>query len=279
MEIYKSPQTQPKIDKIIAEGKQNLHIISDFDGTITMDYDEYGNKLPSGVALLRDSGLISEQYSAKAKALFAKYYPFEISLELSLEEKKAKMYEWWTTHLQLLVESGVTKEIIDTIVKSQPKMFRKNTDVFFAELHNLEIPLLIFSAGKGDIIDSLMNLNNFVYPNIHTISNYFKYDQDGKAIGYNADQIIHTFNKNETSIANHPYSKKIISRKNVILLGNSMGDTTMADGIETDTLLKIGFLDQPNKDGNHLPSFLDSYDVVITNGGDFSYINEIISRF
>lgn len=222
--------------------------------------------------------MISSEYSTKAKELFAKYSPYEKSLELSLEEKKAKMCEWWTTHLELLVESGVTKEIIDTIVKSQPKMFRKGTDIFFAELNNLEIPLLIFSAGIGDIIDSLMNLNKFVYPNIHTISNYFRYDQHGKAIGYNSDQIIHTFNKNETSIAKNPYSSQIQNRKNVILLGNSQGDITMADGIQTDTLLKIGFLDKPNQDGSELKKFLEIYDVVITGGGDFSFINEIISQ-
>jgi len=276
MAIYKSTKTDYRINKITEGGSEQLRIVADFDGTITYDFNENGERIPSGVALLRDSGLISVEYSSKANELFAKYHPYEIDLTLSPQEKSHKMYEWWTTHLQLLVESKVSKEIIDTIVQSHPKMFRKHTDLFFAELNNLKIPLLIFSAGIGDIIDSLMNLNGFVYPNIQTLSNYFIYDENGQAVGYNSDQIIHTFNKNEASIPNLPGFHKIQNRPNVILLGNSPGDVAMADGIQTDTLLKIGFLDKP--DQVQLQHFLEIYDVVITNRGDFEFVNNLITQ-
>jgi 5'-nucleotidase len=57
------------------------------------------------------------------------------------------------------------------------------------------------------------------------------------------DPIIHVFNKDETSLAtmSHIY-KQIQYRKNVILLGDSLGDVGMVTGFDYVNLLKIGFL-------------------------------------
>lgn len=62
------------------------------------------------------------------------------------------------------------------------------------------------------------------------------------AIGFKGD-LIHTFNKNQSSIDNHDYFEHLRARNNVILLGDSLGDLDMAEGVkEVNALLKIGFL-------------------------------------
>jgi HAD superfamily hydrolase (TIGR01544 family) len=277
MQIHKSPLADTKISKIISQGSQKLHIVADFDGTLTPEYDLNGKPLPTGVALIRESDLLGPQYRFKAKELFEYYHPFEKDHNLDLETKKEMMFSWWQKHRRLMVESGISQQIIDQITASNTKIFRDHAPKFFKLLDELKIPILILSAGIGNVIDNLMKQNNFTYPNIHIISNYFNFNLEGKA-EYDENQIIHSFNKNETAISGYPYSKEIINRTNIILLGNNLGDVQMSDGIKADTVLKIGFLDKTLPDNSDLKSFLQLYDVVIVDSGDLGYVNKILSK-
>lgn len=56
--------------------------------------------------------------------------------------------------------------------------------------------------------------------------------------------LIHTFNKNDSVIPVDCY-RDLSRRNNVILLGDSVGDVTMAEGVKRrGSLLKIGFLNE-----------------------------------
>ena len=62
-------------------------------------------------------------------------------------------------------------------------------------------------------------------------------------VGFASDEIIHTFNKNESAIHSSDYFQNIRHRENLILLGDSIGDLKMAEGAENvENSLKIGFL-------------------------------------
>lgn len=75
------------------------------------------------------------------------------------------------------------------------------------------------------------------------ISNFLKYDENGVIQGYLHDNLIHVFNKNEFALKNTKYYDLIRNRDNVILMGDSLGDAGMADGIShANAILKIGFL-------------------------------------
>lgn len=55
--------------------------------------------------------------------------------------------------------------------------------------------------------------------------------------------LIHTYNKNNTVLQGTGYFQQLSTRTNIILLGDSMGDLTMADGVPSvENILKIGFL-------------------------------------
>lgn len=86
---------------------------------------------------------------------------------------------------------------------------------------------------------------------------------------------IHVFNKNETVIKGTEYYDLIKERSNVVLLGDSLGDAGMADGIEhSEAVIKIGFL-YHNVEGN-LPIYLKEFDIVLVDDQTVDIPNKII---
>ena len=47
---------------------------------------------------------------------------------------------------------------------------------FFDELKKYDIPVLIFSAGIGDIIEEILRQQSTIHDNMHIVSNYMKFD-------------------------------------------------------------------------------------------------------
>lgn len=62
-------------------------------------------------------------------------------------------------------------------------------------------------------------------------------------------ELIHIYNKREGALLNTGHFQELRTRPNVLLLGDSLGDLTMADGVQDmENILKIGFLnDKVNK--------------------------------
>merc|ERR1719219_2590894 len=76
--------------------------------------------------------------------------------------------------------------------------------------------------------------------------------------------MIHVYNKNENAVHGSEYFKVLQGRSNVILVGDSIGDLRMADGIDNpETVLKIGFLNNMATANERLPSFLEGFDIVL----------------
>ena len=97
---------QKRLDKlketISKAGLEKIHVISDFDRTLTTAFVD-GKKIPSLTSVLRDGNYLTSDYAKKAHTFYAKYHPIEIDPKIPWEEKKKAMYEWWTTHFDLLM--------------------------------------------------------------------------------------------------------------------------------------------------------------------------------
>ena len=265
---------EQKLNKIKSDGKNNLHVIADFDKTLTKAIVK-GQKTHTSIAQIREGNYLSEDYVKKSFALYDKYHPFEVNNKLSDEEKDRKMMEWWSSHLKLLVEEGMNRKVVDDIIKKKRILLRKCAEDFFKKLHEKNIPLLIFSAGIGDIIKGHLESEGLLYENIHIISNFFDYDKNGIVRGYKS-KIIHAFNKDEFAIKGTKYFSMIKKRKNVILIGDSLGDIDMAKGIEHRVILKIGFLNkdiEKNKD-----VYERNYDALILNDGPMDFVVSILKE-
>ncbi len=48
---------------------------------------------------------------------------------------------------------------------------------FFDHLHQLSVPLLIFSAGVGDVLEEVIRQAGVFHPNVKVISNYMDFDE------------------------------------------------------------------------------------------------------
>ena len=267
---------EEKKKRISEDGADKLHILTDFDRTLTKAYVN-GKKIPSIISRLRDGGYISSDYSSKATALADHYHPIEVDPKISLETKKNEMKKWWEKHFDLLIESGLNKKHIEKIVDEGIIQFREHSKEFLKLLNENKIPLVIISSGGlgYDSINIFLEKNNVMYDNIHIISNSFKWDRNGNAVGINKP-IIHVFNKDEQSLKKYPVYNFIKNRKNIILLGDSLGDLGMVANLKYKNLLKIGFLNE-NADDN-IFEFKKAYDVILIGDQDMNYVNQLVKE-
>lgn len=277
--IISNPHDFEKVKKqFLIGGFDNLHIISDFDRTLTHAFIDGGEQVPSLISVLRDEDCLKNEYADKAKFLFKHYHAIEINSSIPLHERKKAMEEWWTKHSELLINSGLNKKDLDYVAKSKRIKFRENTFDIMVLLNQHKVPFVVLSAsGLGDesVIKTLI-YHNLYMSNVSVISNKYIWDELGNAIDYVRPHI-HTFNKNETSVKNSPIYSPIKNRKNVILLGDSLGDIGMVEGFDYENLLKIGFL---NSDvDKNLDEYKKHFDVVITNDSSLEFVYNLIKEF
>lgn len=271
--INDAKQLEKKIASFKKDGAKGFHVVADFDRTLTpLNVD--GRKIHSVYAILREGKYLTPDYAPKSFAEFDKYHPYEIDPNLSLEEKSKKMVEWWKAHWELMVECGISKEVIDDVIKKQRVRLRKGGTDFFMTLASQQVPILIFSAGIGDIITEFLKDYKLLTPNVHVISNFFEFDRQGIATGYK-EPLIHTFNKNETEVKDTPYHGLIEKCRNVLLLGDTIGDLGMTEGINHDCIIKVGFLN--DKKEQLFDSYSKAFDVVILDDGPMNYVNELVN--
>jgi len=214
-----------------------------------------------------------EEYSKKAYDLFNKYHPIEVDPNIDMETKKKKMVEWWESHKKLLIETWLTKQDIEKVLETGIIQLRDWVKEFILKTNKLNIPFIILSANwlGTDSIKSYLEKEWLLLDNVFIVSNQFVWDEDWKVVDF-IKPVIHTFNKWETALKDMlEIFEKIKNRKNIIILWDSLWDTTMADGFDYKTLLKIWFLN--DKIEELLEDYKKAYDVVILNDGDFSFIN------
>jgi len=275
--IVNKKNFEEKKKQFIEGGLNKIHILSDFDRTLTKAFVN-GEKTPSLISELRRRNYISEEYSKSAQALADKYHPIEIDTSIPLAKRKKAMHEWWTKHFELLIKSGLNKKHLEQIIKEGIIQIREGSLELLDFLHNHNIPLVIMSsAGLGsDSISMFFQKYRKMYNNIYIISNVYEWDKNGNAKRVK-EPIIHCMNKDETIVKDYPQIfKKIEDRKNVLLLGDSIDDIDMIKGFDYKTLIKIGFLNE-NIEAN-LKAYKNTYDIIILNDGKMEYIKRLLKE-
>lgn len=267
---------QNVIAKMSAQGPQFFHVVADFDRTLTKAFVD-GKPRSSLESILEWAALLWADYSEKSKQHFETYYPIEIDPTIPVAEKKEKMLERRTVQFQNMIDHRLSKQIIEKTMQSEKVVFRWGYEIFFSILHKHQIPLVVFSAsglGYQGISHGLESIHAMT-SNVHIISNDFIRDDQGNAIGVKTP-IIHSFNKNETIVKDFPFYKNISDRKNIILLGDSPGDTHMADWFAYENIIKIWFLNHDTPENRKI--FQKIYDVLLINDADMEYVNELIKN-
>ncbi|NXM03947.1 5NT3B nucleotidase, partial [Tyrannus savana] len=256
------------------QGVDKLQVVSDFDMTLSR-FGCNGRRCPTSYNILDTSRVVSEDGRKKLKDLLHYYYPIEIDPNRTQEEKCPLMIEWWTRAHELLVQQKIRKDDIAQIVRESEAMLRYGHGAeFFDRLHKNNVPLFIFSAGVGDVLEEIIRQASVFYSNVNVVSNYMEFGDDGVLTHFKGP-LIHTYNKNNTVLQGTEYFQQLSTRTNIILLGDSMGDLTMADGIpRVENILKIGFLN--DKVEERRGKYLEAYDIVLESDETLDVANGIL---
>ncbi|XP_023864146.1 7-methylguanosine phosphate-specific 5'-nucleotidase isoform X2 [Salvelinus sp. IW2-2015] len=157
-------------------GPDALQVISDFDMTLSR-FAHNGKRCPTTHNILDNDLLINDACKKMIRELLNTYYPIEIDATRTVEEKLPHMVEWWTSVHELLIQQKIRRDLLAQAVKQSSAMLREGYKVFFDRLQEQQVPLLIFSAGLGDILEEVIRQNHVFHPNVHVISNYMDFDQ------------------------------------------------------------------------------------------------------
>uniref|UniRef100_A0A803SSV6 5'-nucleotidase n=1 Tax=Anolis carolinensis TaxID=28377 RepID=A0A803SSV6_ANOCA len=230
---------------LIKGGATKLQIITDFDMTLSR-FSHNGKRCPTCHNIIDNCKLITDESRKKLYQLKEIYYAIEIDPSLTIEEKYPYMVEW------------------------------EGYEQFFDKLHKHNIPVFIFSAGIGDVLEEVIQQAGVYHPNVKVVSNFMDFDENGVLKGFKGE-LIHVYNKHDGALKNTEYFKQLKDNSNIILLGDSQGDLTMADGVaNVEHILKIGYLN--DKVEELLEKYMDSYDIVLVKDDSLDVANSILQK-
>ncbi|MEK7569038.1 MAG: hypothetical protein AAB497_02910 [Patescibacteria group bacterium] len=275
--IISNPEKLEATKKAIADaGAEKLHVLADFDRTLTAVFLR-GESVPPLMAVLRDGGYLTHEYAEKAEVLFKKYHPIEVDQSIPFEEKKVAMDKWWREHFDLLIESGLKKGDLEEVIASGKVKLRDGFAEFADLLNARKIPLVIMSSnGLGtESVALYLKQVGKLSDNVHIICNEYEWDAEGRAVGVR-EPIIHALNKYETAIQDFPAFDVVKERKNVIVLGDGLDDVGMVQGFEYDNLITVGFLNDKVEENKE--RYQKAFDVVLTGDASMEYINNFLKE-
>ncbi|CAF93645.1 unnamed protein product, partial [Tetraodon nigroviridis] len=252
-----------------------FQIITDFDMTLSK-FAVNGKRCPTCHNIIDNCKLVTEECRQKLLQLKNKYYPIEIDPHLTMEEKYPFMVEWYYNSHTLLVEQRLEKEKLAEVVRESDAALRDGYEQFFDRLQKYNVPVFIFSAGLGDVLEEIIHQAGVYHSNIKVVSNFMDFDDNGVIRGFKGE-LIHVYNKHDGALRNTEYFKQLKEYSNIILMGDSLGDLSMADGAPcVENILRIGFLN--DKVEERLDKYLDSYDIVLVKDETLEVPNAILQR-
>ncbi|GJQ84706.1 hypothetical protein Trydic_g21113 [Trypoxylus dichotomus] len=249
------------INELVKGGTNKLQVILDFDRTITKQHVN-GARQYSSFGIFEKCPSLPGSYVTTVTQLNGKYMPIEIDPLMPREEKKRHMEDWWRLSEEALIGLTIPTSEIEEVVKEIKPPLRDDCIEFFRNAAKQMVPILVFSAGLGQTVVSVLKYHGILDDNVKVVANFLKYDEDGVIQGFRDSIIINVFNKNESVLCGTEYYKTIKDRTNAIVVGDSLGDATMFDCMDNkNAVLKIGFLYEHSEE--NLPVYMDTFDIVL----------------
>ena len=259
---------KPEKLKEIKLDKDNYFVVADFDRTITAGDSE------STWGSISKAGVLPKEYNKKRQELHSKYRPIEIDTKIEYNIKFKYMDEWCKTHINLFYEYGITEQAINIVIEKNLLKFREGAKEYIEFLHKNNIPLIIVSAGIGNIIKGFLEKNNCYFDNIEIISNFLEFE-DGK-IKSMKNEPIHSLNKNIIKLPKY-IQNKLSTRKYTILYGDGLADIKMVPKESLKNTISVGFLEE--KIVESLEAFNQVFDIVCTYRTSFNNAIQTISEY
>ena len=239
----------------------NMYVISDFDRTMTTSessdsWDAAGCSLGKGFLM-------------ESTMLYEKYRPIELDYKISYEKKYEAMEIWYKECMDLYYKYGLTLSQLEKQVKESGLIFRNGVKKFLKEMNEKNIPVIIISAGIGNVIEIFLKENECYYPNMYIISNFLGFDNEGRIEKYNK-QLIHTMNKTANGNLPKELQEEIKKRKYKLLFGDTIEDKQMVDECEHENTLLVGFLNENVEENFEL--YKKEFDICLVGNAKFPKI-------
>ena len=211
---------------------KNFFAIIDFDRTITT------GKSDASMGII--PRYLGGEFLEERTKLYKYYRPLELDYTIASEEKRNIMKKWAKSSFTLLSKYLTSEEIIEDSLKNANLHLRIGAKEFLENMYKKNIPVVIMSAGVGNIIKKFLEKQGVLYDNIILISNFFKFKVNKSYI--DIENIISSSNKDYSKIPTE-IRKSLDKKENVLLCGDIIEDIKMIEESQKDKALTIGFLD------------------------------------
>lgn len=252
--------------KVIKLEKDNMYVAIDFDKTIT---SEKSDDSWSATGML-----LGDEFDNKLTELYKKYRPMELDYTITFKEKNEAMEIWYQACMDLYYEYHLTREKLNKSIEKSNLIFREGAQEFLKEMYNNNIPVVILSAGIGNVIEKFLKDNKCCYDNIVILSNFIKFDKNGNMLKFE-DNMIHTLNKNTEGKFEKDYQMMLNNKQYKMLLGDTIEDKKMVPEKDWKNTITIGFLSE--KIEENLEVYRKNFDIVLTNeDANYDIVKNII---
>ena len=239
-----------------SKNKKSVAVITDFDYTITTPIDyKTGLKYKSSYYLYDEDMIGGDQkkFNEKRQALADIYSKYEFNSSYDLQTRNEKMKEWYTKNIYLYFNEKFTLDSIDKMTNKCKNniLFRKNAKEYLELLISMDIPIIIESGGITQFIIAILKT---IFPNIQqlisekkimVVSNSFTFDEKTKGCNGLEHEVIYCFNKEE--FLGNVVNKEFPELKNVLVLGDNLGDADSVKNINVskENVTGFGFVNLP----------------------------------
>ena len=239
-----------------SKNKKSVAVITDFDYTITTPIDYKTGLQYKSSYYLYDEDMIGgdqKKFNERRQALADIYSKYEFNSSYDLETRNEKMKEWYTKNIYLYFNEKFTLDSIDKMTNKCKNniLFRKNAKEYMELLLSMDIPIIIESGGITQFIIAILKT---IFPNIQqlinekkimVVSNSFTFDEKTKGCNGLEHEVIYCYNKDE--FLGNVVNKEFPELKNVLVLGDNLGDADSVKNINVskENVTGFGFVNLP----------------------------------
>uniref|UniRef100_A0A1B6HQA0 5'-nucleotidase n=1 Tax=Homalodisca liturata TaxID=320908 RepID=A0A1B6HQA0_9HEMI len=248
-----------KLSTIVTDGVDNLQFVADFDDTLTKNTVN-GKKTFNSFEIFCKTKTLSQSFLDRGTELFVNMKPLLTKHDLTKEEQK-QVDDVLEKIIALIVGEKVNIEDVYECVDQVNTPLKDGCRETLSLLASHRVPIIIVSAGSGDVINYLVRGYG-----ARVVANFYIFDE-GRITDYLRPGV-GLYNKNQRAL---PVDD---DRHNIVLLGDHTWDSKMADNVpNVKTILKVGFF--YGNDEMKMKRYLEHYDVLLLNDESTDKINDM----
>ncbi len=204
--------------------------------------------------------------------IYEHYRPIELDYTIEENEKKAIMKEWADKSFTLLSKYLTSEEIIENSLENANLHLRLGAKDFLKYMYNKNIPVVIMSAGVGNIIKRFLEKQEVLYDNITLISNFYEFKNNKSYI--DTEKLIAVSNKDYSRV---PEKERQVldKRQNILLCGDIVEDIKMIEKEKLYKTVTVGFFDHNIKE--NLSTYNKNFDIVLADNENFNTLMGILN--